>query len=1051
MVIISSVKELEELKKSVAPRFRVREDTDFTRFKSAPEINIRVCRGSGCTGSGSEKVSQTFEEAITERKLSDRVTMIGTGCHGLCEMGPIVLINPGDTLYTRVKAEDVEEIIKSHLLNGRIVERLVYHDPVSGKPIPNYSDITFYLRQERRVLHNNGFIDPWSIEEYIGRGGYQALAKALTQMTPDEVIAEMKKAGLRGRGGAGFPTATKWGFVRSAQADEKYVVCNGDEGDPGAYMNRSVLEGNPHSVIEGMAIGAYAIGNVRQGYAYVRAEYPLAIETLSHAIRQAREHGFLGKNILGTDFEFFIDIFPGAGAFVCGEETALLTSIEGKRGNPRQRPPFPANVGGGLFGKPTTINNVETWSITPQIILGGADWFASVGTENSKGTKTFSLVGKINNTGLVEVPLGTPIGELVFDIGGGIPQGKKFKAVQIGGPSGGVIPVEHLNTPVDYESVTALGAIMGSGGLVVMDEDSCMVDVAKFFLEFTKDESCGKCTPCRTGIPKMLQILKKISQGKATLKDLDVLEELAEMIASASLCGLGQTSPNPVLSTIRHFREEYETHIIDKKCPASVCQGLFRAPCQHTCPVELDIPGYISLIKDGKFAEAYYLIKQRNPLPAVCGRVCNHPCEFKCNRAQIDEPIAIRDLRRFVADYAFSNGIRYAPEVKKQKAERVAIIGAGPAGLSAAWDLALEGYPVTIFEALSVAGGMLAVAIPEYRLPKSILKREIEDVESLGVEIKLNARVDDVESLLSDCYDAVFIASGAHQGVKMDVPGEDLDSVYDAIEFLREVNLGRKVSVGSKVAVIGGGNSAVDSARAALRKGAREVHIFYRRERGDMPAIAEEIRAAEEEGVHLHFLTAPSRILASDGRVSGLELTRMKLGEFDRSGRRTPQPIAGSEYVVDADMVIEAVGQRSDTSFIKDAQIQVGRGGVVTVERRTLATWRQGVFAGGDVASGPKTVIEAIAAGQRAASSIRRYLQGRELSPLVERDGYEPIAVSSMLPSDEETKERARVKASEINVGLRKTSFKEVSLTYRLEEAQEEASRCLRCDLEVGG
>jgi NADH-quinone oxidoreductase subunit F len=1051
MVIISSTKELEELKRSVAPRFKVREDTDFTRFKSALEINVRVCRGSGCTGSGSEKVSQAFEEIVKKSKLSDRVAMIGTGCHGLCEMGPIVLINPGDTLYTRVKAEDVEEIVRDHLLNGKIVERLVYHDPVSGKPIPNYSDITFYLRQERRVLHNNGFIDPWSIEEYIGRGGYQALAKAITEMSPDEVIAEIEKAGLRGRGGAGFPTAIKWGFVRSAQADEKYVVCNGDEGDPGAYMNRSVLEGNPHSVIEGMAIGAYAIGNVRQGYAYVRAEYPLAIETLSHAIRQARERGLLGKNILGTDFEFSIDIFPGAGAFVCGEETALLTSIEGKRGNPRQRPPFPANVGGGLFGKPTTINNVETWSITPQIILNGADWFASIGTEKSRGTKTFSLVGKINNTGLVEVPLGTPIGELVFDIGGGIPQGKKFKAVQIGGPSGGVIPVEHLNTPVDYESVTALGAIMGSGGLVVMDEDSCMVDVAKFFLEFTKDESCGKCTPCRTGIPRMLQILNKISQGTATLEDLGILEELAEMVASASLCGLGQTSPNPVLSTIRHFREEYETHIIDKKCPASVCQGLFRAPCQHTCPVQLDIPGYVSLIKDGKLAEAYYLIKQRNPLPAVCGRVCNHPCEFKCNRAQIDESIAIRDLRRFVADYAFSHGISYLPKMKKRRDEKVAIIGAGPAGLSAAWDLALEGYPVTIFEALPIAGGMLAVAIPEYRLPKSILKKEIEDIENLGVEIKLNTKVNDVESLIGDGYKAVFIASGAHQGTKAGIPGEDLDGVYDAIEFLRKVNLGEEVPVGSSVAVIGGGNSAVDSARVALRKGAREVDIFYRRERGDMPAIDEEIEAAEEEGVHFHFLTAPSRILAADGRVSGLECLQMKLGEFDRSGRRTPQPIVGSEYVVAADTVIEAIGQRADTSFIKDGQIQVGMGGVVTVDRRTLATGRKGVFAGGDAASGPKTVIEAIAAGQRAASSIRRYLKGEELSPLVERDGYEPIAVSSVPPSDEETEERARVKASEIDMSLRKTSFREVTLTYSPEEVQEEASRCLRCDLEVGG
>jgi len=1001
--------------------------------------------------SGSGKVTRALEEAIKGNRLEERVKIIITGCHGLCEMGPIVIINPGDTLYTRVKEEDIEEIVQSHLVKGEIVERLVYHDPITGKPIPTYSEISFYLRQERRVLHNNGFIDPWSIEEYIARDGYQALAKVLYEMKPDEVIDEIKKAGLRGRGGAGFPTAIKWGFVRSAPSEEKYVVCNGDEGDPGAYMNRSVLEGNPHSIIEGMAIGASAIGNVHQGYAYVRAEYPLAIETLSHAIAQAREYGLLGKNILGTDFEFSIDIFPGAGAFVCGEETALLGSIEGKRGNPRQRPPFPANVGGGLFGKPTTINNVETWSNVPSIISRGADWFASVGTEKSKGTKTFSLVGKINNTGLVEVPLGTPIGEIVFNIGGGVPNGKRFKGVQIGGPSGGVIPIGYLNTPVDYEAVTALGAIMGSGGLVVMDEDSCMVDVAKFFLQFTRDESCGKCTPCRAGIPEMLQILDRVSRGEATLEELDTLEELAEMVASASLCGLGQTSPNPVLTTLRHFREEYEAHIIDKKCPAAVCQGLLRTPCQHTCPVQLDIPGYVSLIKEGKFAEAYCLIKQRNPLPAICGRVCNHPCEFKCNRAQIDEPIAIRDLRRFVADYAFNLGVEYTPKIKEGKEERVAIIGAGPAGLSAAWDLALEGYQVTIFEALPVAGGMLAVAIPEYRLPKDILRKEIQDIENLGVDIRLNTPISDVEFLLKDGYKAVFIATGAHKGTKANIPGEDLKGVYDAIEFLREANLGKEVPVGKRVAVIGGGNSAIDSARVALRKGAKEVHLFYRREKKDMPAIAEEIESAEEEGIRFHFLTAPARILGRDGRVSGLELIRMELGEFDRSGRRTPNPVEGSEYLADADTVIEAIGQRPDTSFIKDGEIQTGRGGTVAVDQRTLATGRRGVFAGGDAASGPQTVIEAIAAGQRAASSIRRYLLGKELSPLVERNGYEPIAYSSIPPSDEETKEKARIKASEITMSERRTSFKEITLPYSPEEAREEASRCLRCDLEVGG
>jgi len=1048
---VSSVGDLKRLKATVEPRFGAREDKDFTKIKTAPEIIIRVCHGSGCIASGSGKVTKALEESVKGTPLEKRTKIVITGCHGLCEMGPIVIINPGDILYARVEEKDVKEIVQSHLVKGEIVERLVYHDPLSGKPIPTYSEVNFYLEQERRILHNNGFIDPWSIDEYIARDGYQALARVLREMKPDEVIDEIKKAGLRGRGGAGFPTAIKWGFVRSANSDEKYVVCNGDEGDPGAYMNRSVLEGNPHSIIEGMAIGAYAIGNVRQGYAYIRAEYPLAIETLSHAIAQAREYGLMGKGILGTDFEFSIDIFPGAGAFVCGEETALLGSIEGKRGNPRQRPPFPANVGGGLFGKPTTINNVETWSNIPQIVLKGADWFASIGTEKSKGTKTFSLVGKVNNTGLVEVPLGTSLGKIIFDIGGGVPDGKKFKAVQLGGPSGGVIPIGHLNTPVDYEAVAALGAIMGSGGVVVMDEDSCMVDVAKFFLQFTRDESCGKCTSCRAGIPEMLQILDKISQGKAVMEDLDILEELAEMVASTSLCGLGQTSPNPVLSTLRHFREEYEAHIIDKKCPAAVCQGLFRTPCQHTCPVELDIPGYASLIKEGKFAEAYCLIKQRNPFPSICGRVCHHPCESKCNRAQIDEPVAIRDLKRFVADYAFNSGVKYAPKIKEGGKERVAIIGAGPAGLSAAWDLALEGYKVTIFETLPVAGGMMAVAIPEYRLPKAILGKEIQEIEDLGVEIKLNTPVDDIESLLKDGYKAVFIATGAHKGTKAGIPGEELEGICDAIEFLRDVNLGREVSVGKKVAVIGGGNSAIDSARVALRKGAEEIHVFYRREKKDMPAVPEEIEDAEKEGINFHFLVNPARILGEDGKATGLECIRMELKEFDRSGRKTPRPIEGSKYVVDIDMVVEAIGQRPDTSFIKNGNIETAKSGAVMTDRRTLATGREGVFAGGDAVTGPQTVIEAIAAGQRAASSIRRYLHGEELSPLVERNGYEPIAYSSEPPSEEETKEKPRVRTSEIDMGIRKTSFKEVTLPYSPDEAREEASRCLRCDLEVGG
>jgi NADH-quinone oxidoreductase subunit F len=1036
---------------SVAELSQIYESAKAKQAELGKQIQVKVHLGSCGIASGADKVLEAFNQQIIALRIHENsigkktaahppIIVEKAACIGLCGIEPIVtVLVPGNekVLYSNVDATKVKRIIAEHLLLGKPVKEWMVDLKAPRMAM-----------QEIRVLHNQD-LDPMELEQYISRGGYLALAKALTQMKPEDVMEEIKNAGLRGRGGAGFATATKWGFVRSAASTEKYVVCNGDEGDPGAYMNRAVLEGNPHSILEGMAIGAYAIGNVKQGYAYIRAEYPLAIETLNHALNEARACGLLGKNILGTGFDFNISIFPGAGAFVCGEETALLISIEGKRGNPHQRPPFPANVGGGLFGKPTTINNVETWSDVPAILLNGAAWFAGVGNEKSKGTKTLCLVGKINNPGLVEVPLGTTLGKLIYDIGGGIPNGKKFKGALLGGPSGGVIPAEAINTPIDYESVAAQGAIMGSGGVVVMDDNNCMVDIVKnSFLQFTAEESCGKCTPCRAGIPQLQVVLDKISRGDATMEDLDALYQLADMITSCSLCGLGQTSPNPVLSTLRHYKAEYEAHIIDKKCPAAVCRGLFKSPCQHSCSVELDVPGYVSLIKEGKFAEAYALIKQRNPLPAVCGRICHHPCELKCNRGQIDESINIRDLKRFAADYVYNNEIRITQSPQPAKAEKVAIIGAGPAGLAAAWDLAMDGYPVTIFESLPVAGGMLAVAIPEYRLPKAILQKEIDEIKELGVEIKLNTRVKDINALFTEGYKAVFIATGAHLGVKMDIPGGDLPGVYDAIELLRKVNLGEKIKLGKKVAVIGGGNSAIDSARVAIREGA-ETHLFYRRERKDMPAMIEEIKSAEDEGVQLHFLTSPVQINGK-ANIRSLVLTRMELGDFDRTGRKVAKPVAGSEYEFKADSVIEAIGQKPDTSFIKNDNVAV-KNDVIVADSRTLATGHVGVFAGGDAVWGARTVIEAMADGQRAASSIKRYLQGKPLGPRVERYSYEPIAISDILPTDEETQEKARVLEDELEVKKRKRSFKEVAFTYTPEQARNEASRCLRCDLEIGG
>ena len=551
--------------------------------------HVLVCGGTGCTSSGSPQIMEALKNEIKRQGLEDEVAVVETGCHGLCALGPIMIVYPDATFYSMVQPGDVPEIVSEHLLKGRPVTRLLYQETVSPTGgIKALSDTDFYKKQHRIALRNCGVINPENIEEYIGTGGYEALGKVLTEMTPDDVIQTLVDAGLRGRGGTGL----KWKLCKQNDADQKYVCCNADEGDPGAFMDRSVLEGDPHAVLEAMAIAGYAIG-ANQGYIYVRAEYPIAVERLKIAIRQAREMELLGKNIFGTGFDFDIDLRLGAGAFVCGEETALMTSIEGKRGEPRPRPPFPAQK--GLFGKPSILNNVETYANIPQIILNGPEWFASMGTEKSKGTKVFALGGKINNTGLVEVPMGTTLRTVIEEIGGGIPNGKKFKAAQTGGPSGGCIPAEHFDVPIDYDNLIAIGSMMGSGGLIVMDEDDCMVDIAKFFLEFTVEESCGKCTACRIGTKRMLEILTKITKGQATMEDLDKLEELCHYVKANSLCGLGQTAPNPVLSTLRYFRDEYEAHIKEKRCPAGVCKALLSynidrdkcrgcTLCARTCP-----------------------------------------------------------------------------------------------------------------------------------------------------------------------------------------------------------------------------------------------------------------------------------------------------------------------------------------------------------------------------------------------------------------------------------------------------------------------------------
>ncbi|MEI6150304.1 MAG: NADH-ubiquinone oxidoreductase-F iron-sulfur binding region domain-containing protein, partial [bacterium] len=691
-------------------RFATREQLEqhreeLVRKHDPKKIRITVCGGTGCNAQGSIELVDALHAAVQKHKLSDVAEVKVTGCHGFCEKGPIVVVRPENILYVHVRAEDADELVETTIKKHAIVERLLHTDPTSGKKIVFEQELPFYAKQTRVILANNGHLDPTSIDDYIIHGGYAALGKVLHSMTPMEVVDEIKKSSLRGRGGAGFPTGTKWEICAKQPGPDKYVICNADEGDPGAYMNRSEIEGNPHLILEGMMIGAYAIG-ARKAYIYCRAEYPLAIEQLDKAIESARACGFLGNNIMDSGFSLDVVIKKGAGAFVCGEETALIHSIEGRRGMPRPRPPYPAQA--GLFGKPTNINNVETWANIPMIINKGAAWFSGIGSEKSKGTKVFSLVGCVNSTGLVEVPFGTSLRTIIEDIGGGIPAGRKFKAAQIGGPSGGCVPASQFDIPVDYESLKSIGAIVGSGGLVVLDDSTCMVDLAKYFMEFIGNESCGKCIPCREGTKRMLEILQAICRPRRKENNHDALDrmqgilslqKLAETIKSTSLCGLGQTAPNPVLSTLRWFRDEYEAHVFERRCPAGACKELVGAPCQNGCPVGTEVWRYVAHISRGEYEDAYRTIRTANPFPSACARVCHHPCESLC-RAGVTggEPIAIRTLKRFVVENVNPSVAAPVLPVALHDAARIAVVGAGPAGLSAAHYLSLLGHRVTLFE-----------------------------------------------------------------------------------------------------------------------------------------------------------------------------------------------------------------------------------------------------------------------------------------------------------------------------------------------------------------
>jgi NADH-quinone oxidoreductase subunit F len=1006
--------------------------------EAAGHKRILLCAGAGCIASGASQVKAALEKELELRSLTPKVAVVETGCLGPCAGGPVMKID--DVLYERVRPQDAPEIVLEHLVRRRIVHRLT-HKRADGKPVAMTQDIDFFRRQVKIVLRNCGEIDPTRIEEYIVRDGYQALAKVLTVRDPEAVIETIRISGLRGRGGAGFPTAMKWRFARQAPGDVKYVVCNADEGDPGAFMDRSVLEGDPHSVIEGMIIAGATIGS-SQGFIYVRAEYPLAVQRLNVALEQARACGLLGKNILGSGLDFELEIRMGSGAFVCGEETALLTSIEGTRGEPRPRPPFPAQK--GLWGAPTLLNNVETYANIPAILLHGGAWYASYGTPKSKGTKVFALAGTINNAGLVEVPIGMPLGDLIFDIGGGIPGGKEFKAAQIGGPSGGCIPKQFLNVPLDYESLAELGAIMGSGGLIVMDEDSCMVDVARYFLEFVQEESCGKCVPCRVGTKRMLEIVQRICDGKGEEADVDRLVELGEVIKDMSLCGLGQTAPNPVLSTIRHFGHEYIEHIRDKRCRAGVCAALVHAPCESACPANVDIPGYLSLVGEKRYAEALRLHRERNPFAAVCARVCFHTCEDKCRRRTLDAPVSIRGVKRFMADQEVTIQLPEVLENERNARRKIAIVGAGPAGLSCAYFLARLGYRPTVFEATARPGGMLVQAIPAYRLPREIVAREVRMIERMGVDIIPNTilGVDfTLKGLRAAGYDAAFLGVGAPLGARLGIPGEDAEGVTDALNFLRTYNQRGSVPVGKNVVVIGGGNSAIDAARTALRLGAETVSVVYRRSREAMPAYEEEIEEAEHEGVTLRLLTAPIEVVVEGRKVAGLKCMPMRLGEFDRTGRRRPEQ-AGDAFILKADQVLVAVGQTLDLKKLcNDTTFQTRGREFLHADPVTGQTSEKWIFAGGDMVSGPSSVVEAVAAGERAAVGIDLYLTGKNHA-----FWRETKPVDTHFDPDADPLDVPRERLHLISVERRRHNFDEVEQSWPEAVAIRQAKRCLRCD-----
>ena len=1040
---------------------------DISTFNAVREAGLRkytpsrpriaVGMGTCGVGNGAEAIYQAFAHAIDQGGLD--VYLARTGCLGFCAKEPLINIwTPGHPMVVLhgVSQTDAPRILDA-VTTGSVPEDLALckieeWDHITaqirfgtGYPsLPHWHEVPFFHGQKKIVLRNCGLINPDDIEEYLAVGGYQALYKVLIDSRPELVIEQIKAAKLRGRGGAGYSTGIKWEYLRKSEASRRFVICNADEGDPGAYMNRNEIEGDPHALIEGMIIGAYVMES-REGIIYIRAEYPLAVQRLSRALEAAREYGLLGDNILGRGFGFDIELVEGAGAFVCGEETALISSLEGRAGRPSPRPPYPARK--GLWGFPTNINNVETWYNVAPIVTKGPAWFTETGSAKSPGTKVFSLVGKVQSTGLVEMPLGTPLKTFVYDVGQGAFNGRQIKAVQTGGPSGGCIPREMFDTPVDYESLSQLGSIMGSGGMVVMDEDNCMVDVARYFVEFTHSESCGKCVPCRAGLDKSLRILTAFTKGVATETHFDSLDELGRMIRDTSLCGLGQSAPNPVLTTMRHFRHEFEDHIRAKRCRAGVCEYLALSPCENSCPLHMNIPRFLQLYQEGRLEDAFESVVMDNPLPASTGRVCQHPCDDRCRRAAVDEAVNMREIHRIIADsvYLSETYPAMAERVVKRKlpptGKRLAIAGAGPTGLTAAFYLALLGHEVTVFDSNSLGGGMLRYAIPEYRLPKDILGREIDLIERLGVKFVFQTRIgfDVTLNDIDRAFDGVFIAIGAWKESWVYLPGTELKGVIPALPFLEAVANGHPTTLGKRVIVIGGGNAAIDSARTALRLGS-DVTIVYRRERKDMPAIREETDACEAEGAQIVFLATPHRILGDrNGAVRAIECVKTRLGEFDKSGRRKPIPTDEIQRF-ECDTVILAVGETVDLDFARASGLRIKESGEIEVDRYSLETSRKKFYAGGDAITGASNVSNAMGYGKKAARNIDIALMGeRRIDQVFPHFDY------SQAPP--EMSAAARHRSRLIPVPDRQGCFTEVDIGLEPAMALAEAGRCMRCDI----